>query len=124
MESNVILTDRDVDHVLGAVLPNVSIGLREAVSNVYAAVQRIAPIDQRENNESMDRNFAIFAKGYYRMLRILTNMSDAFELSEAAKPCLPMIALRASVRGYAQALPISLIWRAESCASKVKDRPR
>lgn len=86
MESNVILTDRDVDHVLGAVLPNVSIGLREAVSNVYAAVQRIAPIDQRENNESMDRNFAIFAKGYYRMLRILTNMSDAFELSEAAKP--------------------------------------
>ena len=86
MESNVILTDRDVDHVLGAVLPNVSIGLREAVSNVYAAVQRIAPIDQRENNESMDRNFAIFVKGYYRMLRILTNMSDAFELSEAAKP--------------------------------------
>ena len=68
--------------LLTSVLPNVGQELRGAMANVYAAANRLAPMSARENDERVDKNAAIFAQSYYRMYRVIGNLTDAAKLAE------------------------------------------
>ncbi|MBE7009037.1 MAG: sensor histidine kinase [Ruminococcaceae bacterium] len=70
--------------LLTEVLPNVAQELRGAMANVYAAANRLAPMDARERDESVDKNAAVFTQNYYRMYRVIGNLSDARMLADAA----------------------------------------
>lgn len=71
--------------LLTEVLPNVAQELRGAMANVYAAANRLAPTEMREKDAAVDRNAAIFTQSYYRMLRLVGNLSDAAELAQTGR---------------------------------------
>lgn len=68
--------------LLTEVLPNVAQELRGAMANVYAAANRLAPPDARENDPTLDKNAAIFTQNYYKMYRVIGNLTDAKKLAE------------------------------------------
>lgn len=71
--------------LLTEVLPNVAQELRGAMANVYAAANRLAPIEARESDETVDKNAAVFTQSYYRMYRVIGNLTDAKMLAESGK---------------------------------------
>ena len=71
--------------LLTEVLPNVAQELRGAMANVYAAANRLAPPEAREQDALVDRNAAIFTQSYYRMYRVIGNLTDAASLAETGK---------------------------------------
>ena len=70
--------------LLTEVLPNVAQELRGAMANVYAAANRLAPMHAREADEAVDKNAAIFTQSYYRMYRVVGNLTDAAKLADTA----------------------------------------
>ncbi len=64
-------------HLLSEVLPNVAQELRGAMASVYAAANRLAPDTARENNPDVDRAAAVFTQSYYKMYRVVGNLTDA-----------------------------------------------
>lgn len=71
--------------LLTEVLPNVAQELRGAMANVYAAANRLAPASARENDERVDKNASVFMQSYYRMYRVVGNLTDARMLAEAGR---------------------------------------
>ena len=66
-------------HILGKVLPNVAAALRAPLNNLHMAAQRLAPQDSDCDEQ------AIMRQSYYRMLRLVGNLTTAPELlSDAA----------------------------------------
>jgi len=63
------------------VLPAVAQELRGAMTNIYIAAGRLAPVEVRERDETVDRNAAILAQSFYRMNRMVGNLSEAAELA-------------------------------------------
>ena len=68
--------------LLTEVLPNIAQELRGAMTNVYIAANRLAPAQSREENPEIDKNAAIFTQNYYRMYRVVGNLTDAKRLAE------------------------------------------
>ena len=71
-------------HLLSEVLPNVAQELRGAMATVYAAANRLAPMSAREADAAVDKNAAIFTQSYYRMYRVVGNLTDAAKLADTA----------------------------------------
>ena len=61
-------------HILGKVLPNVAAALRTPLNNLHMAAQRLAPQDSDCDEQ------AILQQSYYRMLRLVGNLTTAPEL--------------------------------------------
>ena len=71
--------------LLTEVLPNVAREMRGAMANIYAAVDRLAPPRARERDAEADKNTSVFLQSYYKMYRIVGNMTDAPKLAERGK---------------------------------------
>ena len=71
--------------LLTDVLPNVAREMRGSMANIYAAVNRLAPPCAREQDAEADKNAAVFLQSYYRLYRIVGNMTDAPKLAEHGK---------------------------------------
>lgn len=71
--------------LLTEVLPNVARELRGTMANVYAAANRLAPPQARENDGELDKNAAIFLQSYYRMNRVIGNLTDAAQLADSGE---------------------------------------
>jgi len=71
--------------LLTDVLPNVARHLNGAMANVYAAVNRLAPQEERESDAELDRSAAFFLQSYYRMYRVIGNLNDAKLLTEEGR---------------------------------------
>ena len=70
----------DNNQELERVLGQVSNQLRGSLGNIYQALNRIAPMEVREGNGSVDRDAAVLCQSYYRILRLANNLSDAAHL--------------------------------------------
>lgn len=66
--------------LLSEVLPNVAAQLRGAMGNLYAAMQTAAP--EMEKNPVLAREREIMQQSYYRMLRLVNNLSSTSMLLE------------------------------------------
>lgn len=71
--------------LLTDVLPNVAQELRGAMANVYAAANRLAPMEVRERDAQVDQNAAVFLQSYYQMHRVIGNLTDAPRLTETGR---------------------------------------
>jgi len=67
------------DESLSEVLQQVSSQLRLSLGNIHRAVERLAPPDLRDEDKELDLNAAMLCQGYYRLLRLANNLSDASE---------------------------------------------
>lgn len=70
------------DQLLGQVLSNVAAQLRGALGNIQGALENIVPPQAREEDKVLDENTAILYQSYYRMLRLVGNLSDASQLGQ------------------------------------------
>lgn len=85
--------------LLTEVLPNVARELRGSMANVYFSVSRLAPTEAREADPEVDRNAALFLQSYYRMYRVVGNLTDAAILADTAPLALENGDVVALVRG-------------------------
>ncbi len=71
--------------MLAAMLPNISLQLRAAMSNLYASMERLVPPEERENDPAVDRYASVFCQSYYRMQRIVSNLTEAGRFFERSR---------------------------------------
>lgn len=62
--------------LIAELLPNVSVQMRSALVNTFAALNRIAPIEDRKADPALDQNTAILLQGLYRLQRFAGNLGD------------------------------------------------
>lgn len=58
-------------------LPQVSVYLRCAMSNIHFAAASLAPAAAREEDPELDKKAALLDQSYYRLLRLVNNLSSA-----------------------------------------------
>lgn len=65
------------EELLHQVFPNIASQLRTSLGNIYSALNRIAPLEEREKDTQLDTNAALLYQSYYRILRVVNNLTDA-----------------------------------------------
>lgn len=75
--------DYDMTELLGSILPAVADQMRLPLSNIHGAVAALIPPELREQSQKEDVNAAILYQSYYRMLRVMNNLSSAAILRES-----------------------------------------
>lgn len=65
-------------------LPNAAAQMRGALGNIKIAASRLAPPDARDRDSRLDQDAAILYQNYYRLLRLVNNLSDAVSLLETS----------------------------------------
>lgn len=68
--------------MLREVLPGIATQLRGALANIHGALGRLAPERLRDRDTGTDRSAAILCQSYYKILRVVNNLSDAPMLAE------------------------------------------
>ncbi len=69
-----------------SLLPQAASQLREALSSLYFAAARLAPASARENNPELDARAAVMDQSYYRLVRLVNNLSSTRYLDEKPLP--------------------------------------
>ena len=69
-----------------SLLPRAAAQLRGALSNLYFAAARLAPAGDREQSPDLDAKAALLDQSYYRMVRLVNNLSAVGYLSEEPLP--------------------------------------
>lgn len=72
--------------MLREVLPGIAVQLRGALANIHGALGRLAPERLRDRDTGTDRSAAILCQSYYKILRVVNNLSDAPMLAEDKPP--------------------------------------
>lgn len=72
-----LLFDNDQEKLLHQVFPNIASQLRASLGNIHSALNRIAPLEAREQDPQLDTNAALLYQSYYRILRVVNNLTDA-----------------------------------------------
>ena len=72
-----LLFDNDQEKLLHQVFPNIASQLRSSLGNIHSALNRIAPLEAREQDPQLDNNAALLYQSYYRILRVVNNLTDA-----------------------------------------------
>ena len=70
------------ENELAALFPSVAAQLRTGLSNIYLAARMIAPGTQREQSPELDERAAVLDQNYYRVLRLVNNLSAASYLMD------------------------------------------
>ena len=76
------VSNTDQEKLLHQVFPNIASQLRGALGNIHSALNRIAPMEERERDAQLDTNAALLYQSYYRILRVVNNLTDAAGLLE------------------------------------------
>ena len=66
---------------LVSLLPHVAVQLRHALSNLYMASAALAPAEQRERDEELDRRASRMDQSFYQILRLVNQLSAAVYLT-------------------------------------------
>lgn len=67
---------------LAALLPQIAAQARGALSTLRLAAAQLAPAEAREQDPVLDRQAAVLDQGYYRLLRLVNNLSLAACMTE------------------------------------------
>ena len=78
------LHENEREELLYRVFPNIASQLRGALGNIHSALSRIAPVEERERNSQLDTDAALLYQSYYRILRVVNNLTDAAGLLDDA----------------------------------------
>jgi len=69
-----------------SLLPQAASQLRGALGSLYFAAARLAPASAREDNPELDAKAALVDQSYYRLVRLVNNLSATEYLSEKPLP--------------------------------------
>ena len=82
------MTDPKNQETLGEVLSQVAYQIKETMSSMYAALQRVAPSTKRDEDAMLDENAAMLTRNFYRLRRLAGNLEEAAELDRPPCPVL------------------------------------
>ena len=107
--------------MLREVLPGIAVQLRGALANIHGALGRLAPERLRDRDTGTDRSAAILCQSYYKILRVVNNLSDAPMLAEDKPLGTENVELVELLDGLRQAgLPVTLdSLTVEQCADTI-----
>lgn len=74
--------DENQIRLLTEVLPHVASQLRGSLGNIHSALNCIVKAEGREANPTLDQSTAILNQSYYRVLRVVNNLTAAPMLAE------------------------------------------
>ncbi|MBQ0037565.1 MAG: HAMP domain-containing histidine kinase [Clostridiales bacterium] len=74
--------DENQIKLLTEVLPQVAAQLRASMGNIQSALHSIVTAEQRDQDPKLDQSTAILSQSYYRMLRLVNNLTLAPMLVE------------------------------------------
>jgi len=74
------MTDHKNEDNLGEVLSQVAYQMKENMAAMYAALQRVAPSNLRDEDAALDENAALLTRNFYRLRRLAGNLEEAAEL--------------------------------------------
>ena len=80
------MTDHNRDDNLEEILGQVAYRMKESMTTMYAALQRVAPPDRRDGDRELDENAAILTRDFYRLRRLAGNLEEAAELDAPPRP--------------------------------------
>lgn len=80
------MMDRKNEDNLGEVLSQVAFQMKETMNTMYAALQRVAPADKRDEDDALDESAALLTRNFYRLRRLAGNLEEAAELDTPALP--------------------------------------
>lgn len=80
------MTDHKNEENLGEVLSLVAYQMKETMATMYAALQRVAPSDRRDEDAGLDENAALLTRNFYRLRRLAGNLEEAAELDAPPRP--------------------------------------
>lgn len=69
-----------------SLLPQAAAQMRGALSNLYFAAARLAPASAREQDPELDAKAALVDQSYYRLIRLVNDLSAAKYLNEEPLP--------------------------------------
>lgn len=69
-----------------SLLPQAAAQMREALSSLYFAAARLAPAAAREQDPELDAKAALVDQSYYRLIRLVNNLSATRYLDEKPLP--------------------------------------
>lgn len=93
---------------LEGLLRQVAGQLKGSLGNIHSALERLAPVQAREGDKTLDRDAAVLQQSYYRILRLTGNLEAAALLDGPANVVLENCDIVALCR--------DLVRRAEHCA--------
>lgn len=99
------MTEHKTDENINDVLGQVAYQMKETMETMYAALQRIAPMDARDADETLDENAAMLMRNFFRLRRLSGNLEEAANLDTPSMPVLKnddIIGLCAAVTERAQ----------------------
>ncbi|MBO4914388.1 MAG: HAMP domain-containing histidine kinase [Oscillospiraceae bacterium] len=76
---------KDELRMIGEVLPSIAKQLRANMATVYIAATKLTPTSAREQDEKVDKYAAALSQSYFRMCRLVNNMSDAHLLAGSGR---------------------------------------
>ena len=79
------MTDHKNEDHLGEILSQVAYQMKDTMAAMYAALQRVAPSERRDEDAALDENAALLTRNFYRLRRLAGNLEEAAELD--APPC-------------------------------------
>ena len=66
------------------VFPNIAAQLRSVLGNLHLAAAQLAPAIRREGDPALDSTASLLDQSYYRLLRLVNNLTAAGELGQDA----------------------------------------
>lgn len=80
------MTDHKNEDNLGEVLSQVAYQIKATMETMYAALQRVVPMEQRDEDAALDENAALLTRNFYRLRRLAGNLEEAVELDTPPRP--------------------------------------
>ncbi len=71
------MSEHKNDDSIHDVLGQVAYQMKETMTTMYAALQRIAPVDARDADGALDDNAAILTRSFFRLRRLAANLEEA-----------------------------------------------
>ena len=80
------MAEQRKDGSINDVLGQVAYQMKETMTSMYAALQRIAPAPARDADGELDDNAAILTRNFYRLRRLAANLEEAADLDAPSLP--------------------------------------
>ena len=96
------MTDFKTDENLNDVLGQVAYQMKDTMDTMYAALQRVAPADARDEDGELDENAALLTRNFFRLRRLSGNLEEAGNLDSPLFPCSGFSLSLSPSRGFKQ----------------------
>lgn len=76
------MEERDDRRTTSEMMGRLAYQMKDTMTTMYAALQRVAPADARDADGELDENAAMLTRNFFRLRRLAANLEEAADLDE------------------------------------------